>query len=157
MWAVLERLYGQNIGEDTVHEGETGIVRHVVMFEQQLDQWVTELPDYLKPYTGDWSTFRPDRVSTTSRLRTILTLRYLNLRCLLHRPMVMILLSNNSKVLSTDDSSPFNQLLIWQSVHSLLDAGNGVISLIHRLDGHKVALGAYWFSLYYSKFTKCRD
>ena len=152
MWAVLERLYGQNIGENTASEGEAGIIRHVVSFEQQLDEWVANLPDYLKPYHGDWSTFRPEGISTSARLRTILNLRYLNLRCLLHRPVVMILLGSSGRLVSIDDNRPFNQSLVWQSVLSLLDAGNGVITIIKRLGGHKQALGAYWFSLYYSEF-----
>lgn len=146
-WNVIDTLYGQNLGDNGA-TGETAwIVQQVVKFEQELDDWVARLPDTLKPVPHDWA----GGPSNPARLRTIISMRYLNLRCLLHRPAVMKLLHNGAREARKETPEGFKEKLVWQSVSTIVDAATQIITIYSRVGAQKAAVGAYWFSLYYSK------
>jgi len=146
-WNVIDTLYGQNLGDNGANGETTWIVQQVVKFEQELDDWVARLPDALKPVPPDWT----GGPSNPARLRTIISMRYLNLRCLLHRPVVMKLLHNGVREARNEAAEGFKEKLVWQSVSTIVDAATQIITTYSRLGAQKAAVGAYWFSLYYSK------
>lgn len=91
---------------------------------------------------------------TELRLRTILTLRYLNLCLLLHRPIL-------TKYLDLVSSNSYShELRLLQQVGSnsikvCIQSSIEVISIVHaavqKTEGRRSLLGAWWYSLYYSK------
>lgn len=89
------------------------------------------------------------------RLRIVLTLRYNNLRILLHRPVLTSLLTQ-----SVTDETRLDEVSIIQqvgssSVHACTRSAKEIISivscLIHSDGSARGLLGAWWFSLYYSE------
>lgn len=149
-WNVIDILYGQNLGKNGANEETSALIQYVVRFEQDLDDWVARLPEALKPVPHDWM----GGPSNAARLRTILSMRYFNLKCLLHRPIVMKLLDNGGRDFDTrrEETESFNEMLVWQSVSSIVDSSTRIITLLSRLGSQKASVGAYWFSLYYSQF-----
>jgi hypothetical protein len=161
LWCVIESLYGQNLGCDKPLEvGETMVP--LFKAEHQLMDWERTLPANLKITSSqrivsqsmENSLHEDDYVEL--RLRTILTLRYLNLCLLLHRPILtryLDLASNNNHS---------HELRVLQQVGSnsikvCIQSSIEVISIVHaavqKTDGHRTLLGAWWYSLYYSKFS----
>lgn len=148
----METLYGQNIGENSPSERESEIIRHTVYFEQQLDEWLNELPPALRITSGNPETCSFSDSPTAARLKTILTIRYLNIRCLLHRPVLMALLANGGTDRSAVYTLSYRDKMIWESVSAALESAVRIITIMTDLGGSKKALGAYWFSLYYCPY-----
>lgn len=89
------------------------------------------------------------------KFRVILTLRYLNLRVLLHRPvLVKFIIASRSSDRDSQDLKLLQQIGM-NSMQICTESAMDIIDLVHRLvsePGWKHSLlGAWWFSLYYSK------
>ena len=159
MFHAIDCLYGQNIGcEKPLEVGD--IVAPLFNGEHQLMDWERTLPANLKitssqqiiSQTLEHSLLEDDYIEL--RLRTILTLRYLNLCLLLHRPILTKFLDLGS------GNSYSHELRLLQQVGSnsikvCIQSSIEVISIVHaavqKTDGARSLLGAWWFSLYYSK------
>lgn len=159
LWHVIESLYGQNLGcEELLEFGET--VASLFKAEHQLMDWERTLPPNLKITSSEQVCLQnvdnplqeDDYVEL--RLRIILTLRYLNLCLLLHRPIL-------TKYLDLASSSSYShELRLLQQVGSnsikvCMQSSTEVIAIVHaavrKTNGHRTLLGAWWYSLYYSK------
>ena len=159
LFHVIESLYGQNIGCDKPLEVEE-IIGPLFKAEHKLSDWERTLPANLKivssqqitTYSIEHSLRDDDYVQL--RLRTILTLRYLNLCILLHRPILTKFLDFSS---NTKDSHELRALqnVGSNSITVCIQSAIEVISLVHaavqKTDGHRRLLGAWWFSLYYGR------
>jgi hypothetical protein len=158
MFHVIECLYGQNIGCDKPLEVEE-IVGPLFKGEHKLSDWERTLPANLKivssqqisTYSIEPSLHDDDYVEL--RLRTILTLRYRNLCILLHRPILTKFLDLSS------NKSDSHELRTLQNIGSnsitiCIQSSIEVISLVHAAvlkTELRRLLGAWWFSLYYSR------
>jgi hypothetical protein len=159
LWHVIDSLYGQNLGCDKPLEvGET--VAPLFKAEHQLMDWERTLPANLKVTSSEQISSQnienplheDDYIEL--RLRTILTLRYLNLCLLLHRPIL-------NKYLDLASSKTYShELRLLQQVGSnsikiCMQSSVEVISIVHaavhKTHKHRTLLGAWWYSLYYSK------
>jgi hypothetical protein len=154
-------LYGQNIGCDKPLEvGET--VAPLFKAEHQLMDWERTLPANLKVTSSQEVILQNIENSLQEddyieqRLRTILTLRYLNLCLLLHRPILTKFLDLGS------NNNYSHELRLLQQVGSnsikvCMQSSIEVVSIVHaavqKTDGHRTLLGAWWYSLYYSKLS----
>ncbi|GLI76936.1 hypothetical protein PoHVEF18_005214 [Penicillium ochrochloron] len=94
LWNILDLLYGQNIGCDTpLSVSET--VAHIFSMEQHLFTWERSLHPSLQLVSTTILNQMPLDQTFPSpqyfswKFRVILTLRYLNLRVLLHRPVLV--------------------------------------------------------------------
>ena len=89
------------------------------------------------------------------RLRIVITLRYNNLRILLHRPVIASLLTKAED----DETNPGEVPIIRQIGTSSVQICNRsakeiigiVFTLVHSKGPARGLLGAWWFTLYYSK------
>jgi hypothetical protein len=164
MGQVIESLYGQNVtSEKTMRTDQ--LVVHLFRMEQQLTEWEQSLPTALRLVTTeDVAVLTSQRLSApdpnkilTERLRNILTLRYLNIRLLLHRPVMTLFLGQH------DNSPEANQDLLFlrqfgqNSLQVCVDSANLIIAIVHSsmqndLRPQHTLLGAWWFSLYYSEW-----
>lgn len=161
LWHIIDSLYGQNLGCDKPLEvGET--VAPLFKAEHQLLDWERTLPANLK-ITSSQQVSLQNRDNPLQedeyielRLRTILTLRYLNLCLLLHRPIL-------TKYLDLASNTNYShELRLLQQVGSnsikvCMQSSTEVIYIVHaavqNTDGHRTLLGAWWYSLYYSKLS----
>lgn len=153
MSTVLDTLYGGNLGCDNpldIYE-TASILLHT---EQQLAEWYIRLPSSM-PLIEPAEIAPGDENSNTgiSRYRVILTLRYLNLRVLAHRPILQKLLGLVSdhdcqnRQITTLRQIGLNSLRIC--IQSALQIVELIAHIINSGESQQ-HLGAWWFSLYYS-------
>lgn len=153
MGEVIEVLYGSNLGCDTV-DNIFDLASHLIKFEQKFLTWQRTLPATLSLVQLD--DLRLTTVSQTNlRLRFILTIRYLNLRILTHRPVLCKYL--NVLGMSRPDSEQMN-MLRQTGANSIRICAESALEIIRMMHGVLSApnpprhlLGAWWFTLYYSK------
>lgn len=155
MYKVVDSLYGGNLGCESISD-KSDIISSLRLTEQQLHEWQEDLPSIL-------SLVQPDELpkeiqqqaNNVLRFRIILSLRYHNLRILAHRPVLVKFLD-----LLSDDSFTDNELSVLQQdgieimqtcVQSAVTIVNIVSYAVHATGVQRPLLGAWWFSLYYSK------
>jgi hypothetical protein len=150
---VIDVLYGNNLGCST-SENLFEIASSLLQFEQKYLSWQRSLP-------ADLSLVEPGILNSeanghpTMRLRVILTLRFLNLRILTHRPLLSKYLECIGNThLATEQLAILKQLGA-NSVRICVDSAIKIIKLVQEVlappEPRRHLLGAWWFSLYYSK------
>lgn len=89
------------------------------------------------------------------KLQMVLTLRFLNVRLLLHRAVLVRTLGSNGVAAFVDHEIALLQHVGPSSTKTCLDSAVHTLDLVHATvtspGSHKEVLGAWWFSLYYSK------
>ncbi|RHZ43500.1 putative C6 transcription factor [Aspergillus thermomutatus] len=158
MWNTMELLYGQNLGCDSsLSVSQT--IAHTFSIEQSVFSWERSLPDTLRltsceSLRNDRSESATNLQSVTWKLRVILTLRYLNLRVLLHRPVLVKFLDSCSGLQTDAQELKLLQQMGLNSLQICADSAIEIIDLVHHVvssTGWKQELlGAWWFSLYYT-------
>ncbi|KAJ5714910.1 Transcription factor [Penicillium malachiteum] len=158
LWSVIDSLYGQNIGCDPpLPVSET--VSHIFNMEQSLFSWERSLPSTLLMINKTTLYDIPqEKLSDFQyfswKFRVILTLRYLNLRVLLHRPvLVKFITASRSQHQDPQDINLLHQIGM-NSLEICTASAMETIDIIHQVvsdPGWKQSLlGAWWFSLYYT-------
>jgi hypothetical protein len=130
--------------------------------EQNLFSWERSLDQNLQLISTPKLDEMPREIESTSfayfswKFRVILTLRYLNLRVLIHRPVLVKFIAASR---SPDRESPELKLLQQMGLNSMqicTESAMEIIGIVHRVvsePGWKHSLlGAWWFSLYYSMY-----
>jgi histidinol-phosphate/aromatic aminotransferase/cobyric acid decarboxylase-like protein len=91
------------------------------------------------------------------KFRVILTLRYLNLRVLLHRPVLVKFIAASRYPDRDQQDLKILQQIGMNSMQIVTESAMEIIDIVSRVvlePGWKQSLlGAWWFSLYYSKDT----
>ncbi|XHG08619.1 hypothetical protein AWENTII_011713 [Aspergillus wentii] len=159
MWNILELLYGQNLGCDTpltVSEA----VSHVFTMEQNLFSWEKTLPEMLRPTSSARlkEAAHNDPKSNLEffswKFRVILTLRYLNVRILLHRPILVKFIDTCGSSDRDTDELKLLQQIGMNSMQICTNCAMELIDLVHTFmsdSGWQRNLqGAWWFTLYYT-------
>lgn len=145
-------LYDGNIGCSSP-SSLLDTVSHLFKMEQQLVKWQQNLPPNLGLRNAqDFPTENP---GANERFRVILTLRYHNLRILLHRTMLVRFLNLIGGDNLCNQEAPLLQQVGINSVQICIQSSIEIISLVSNIvrfgDNERKMLGAWWFSLYYSK------
>lgn len=152
MWVILDALYGGNLGCETP-QNIFDVASHLLRIEQQLLQWQISLPvsmQLVQPadmIQGDYDS--PE----ISRYRVILTLRYLNLRVLAHRPILQRFLEAVAGQDPESDHTSTLQQVGSNSLRTCIQSAVGIVELMTHIiqsGASQQHLGAWWFSLYYS-------
>ena len=159
---VIDRLYGNNIACSSTSNA-VSTISHVYQIESLLLEWQQKLHPELKliaaenldpghlPPEADGNAEQWQRL----RLRFILTLRYTNMRILLHRTILVKFLDGLNGAQDSQDASLLQQVGM-DSIQIAIRSAKEIVRLIHHItqnDGHhkmRGLLGAWWFSLYYS-------
>ncbi|KAJ5133966.1 uncharacterized protein N7443_004411 [Penicillium atrosanguineum] len=159
LWNVLDLLYGQNIGCDSpLPVSET--MSHIFSMEQHLFSWERSLPQPLQLVsTASLDDMPQQQLPSESeyfswKFRVVLTLRYLNLRVLLHRPVLVKFISASRSPDRNSQDLKLLQQIGMNSMQICTDSAMEIIDIVHRVvsePGWKQGLlGAWWFSLYYT-------
>ena len=161
MWLVIDSLYGQNIA----CEKETStieIVGQLYPIEQRLLEWKGSLPPSLWIVSPSMLSSDIDwlpnlgGVGQGQKLSTILTLRYLNLRLLLHRPILVKFFDYQNDMKSYNEEAMLLQQVGTSSIAQCNQLATEIISIVHsaiRVPDSRELLGAWWFTLYYSMLS----
>lgn len=157
MWSAIDSLYGCNIDWD---DGASifDLSSRTIPLEHQLSKWQTALPSAMSTITSTKLSSYRNSLPDTLRFRFILTLRYHNLRILVHRPLVVKLLD---VVSLGNEISPDESDIIQRTIEhnlSICTQSATEIALLVRFvvtadKGLRELMGAWWFTLYYSTYT----
>ncbi|KAF4550089.1 Fungal specific transcription factor domain-containing protein 21 [Elsinoe fawcettii] len=143
-YLVIQHMHGLNI--ETVTDEDT-LVSYVLTTGRDLDKWKASLP-------ADMSLVSTEDLSSNTfqlRWRCILTLRYLNVRLMLHRPFLSMMLQDIR-------TNPRNTALTVQPMighvkKPCMDAAKETVDLLYTAldtDGLIIRItGAWWFTLHY--------
>jgi hypothetical protein len=149
---IIEVLYGNNLGCDA-SENLFDIASSLLQFEQKYIGWQRSLPASFSLVVPGAQLF-DGRGELNLRFRLILTLRFLNVRILTHRPM----LSKYLELIANPHSDMQQMAILKQiganSMRICINSAVGVIKLVREVlapqEPRSHLLGAWWFSLYYS-------
>jgi hypothetical protein len=157
---IIDQLYGQNLGYGD-DQPVSNIVTKLFAIEGALVDWKNLLPKGLDIIQPDGVALRlaQDEPASPShlalKLQMVLSLRYLNVRLLLHRAVLLRILGSNGAAASVDHEAVLLQHVGPNSIKTCLDSAVHTLDLVHATvtcpGSHKEVLGAWWFSLYYSK------
>ena len=151
-YKVIYSLYEQNLGCGEPLS-EMQLATEVIKLEQELTTWqhCVAPPLYIRTHT---SLLYDNQVACEERFRVILTLRYLNLQTLLHRPFLTRSLDVRTGRSKNRSSTTSAERLAAGSIQTCLNSAEEIISIIHTIISvgrtHDL-LGAWWFSLYYGR------
>jgi hypothetical protein len=159
MWNVINLCYGGNLG--CAHQMSVfDTVSRLFQFEQQLIDWKRDLPSSLTLHQSIdmLSVSSPlDPISSSlERFPIVLTLRYHNLRVLLHRPVLVMFLDitgTSAPTLDTQELILLKQIgsnSIQICVQSSMEIIGIMSTLVTSTGLRRTWLGAWWFSLYYT-------
>lgn len=154
MHEALNVLYGANLGCDTpstMYE----LASHVHQLEHKLLEWQSQLPPTLALISYQDLSQLQTHGTTVTRFQVVLTMRYLNLRILVHRPLLQEYLSTLEGM--DQDHQRRNAILCQIGSSSLATCVQSAVSIIEIVsiiicsDGtYRHLLGAWWFCLFYS-------
>ncbi len=164
---IISQLYGSNIDADPCLSVPTMLERSIAL-EQKLMSWKRNL--FVQLQRRPWDTLDPDGVSVSSwdpvfdRLSVIITLRYLNARILLHRPVLSAFLRKRAALYrmsgggagggarqSEEEEDPFFHDLSDNSINICERSAMEIVQIVYKTSRPPALLGAWWFSAYYSE------
>lgn len=153
MYNAVDLLYGGNIGCDTP-DNVFDTVSKLFQMEHQLVEWENSLPINMGLRKSHDIPGDDEEADPAERFRLIITLRYHNLRILVHRLVVVRYLDtcgkadNNPQEVATLQQIGANSIQICiQSAMEIIT----IVSLLTQSTGQRRGfLGFWWFSLYYS-------
>lgn len=154
--SVIQELYGSNIGESEALP-IADVAAAIFRTEQQLVQWQASTPASMDLVDkGDLLSATGD--SLLWKFRVILTIRYHSLRILSHRPVldryIRVMVDPELAVREATTLQQIGQL----SKTACLSSAQAIIGIVSACtmlrgsDGVIPYLGAWWFTLYYSKY-----
>lgn len=156
MWKIMATLYGHNLGCGEA-PSEVVMMTQIVELEQELSDWQQSLsPPLFLRSTSNLPKDDSSEEYTMERFRMILSLRYLHVQLLLHRPSF-------TRSLGKEPVQPNASIRTQKSVNQMQDNFNRtcvrmaeeIIDIIHavltRPSMGRHLIGAWWFSMYYGK------
>ncbi|MBE3047015.1 fungal specific transcription factor domain-containing protein [Candidatus Bathyarchaeota archaeon] len=155
MGRVVEVLYGSNLGCDDPQDVFT-LASQVLQIEQQLSKAQRTFPSTLQLIEPHDLVHGPGSSSDALlKFRVIYTLRYHNLRILMHRPLLHRYLEVlSSQAGDVQQIAPLGQVGV-NSLRTCVQSASSIVELMSRLSSSTERVrelsGAWWFSLFYSK------
>lgn len=154
MWTVIDVLYECNIGFPD--GGVLPVASSTLQIEHQLLEWQATLGP-LSSLVSPNELRNDDDFSLEKRFRVILTLRYHNVRILAHRRMLDLYLASIERGQSYDAEDSMLKQVGQRSKSICFQSASDLISIVniltHSAEPKRGLLGAWWFTLYYSKRT----
>ncbi|KAJ6090666.1 hypothetical protein N7499_003380 [Penicillium canescens] len=158
MGNIIDQIYGQNLACGpglSVSE----MVGRVPAIENQLFSWNMALPDSFRQLSLQGLREGIEQSQALGRLfplkfRVILTLRYLHIQILLHRPILAKFLdASHASCLELSEERILNDIG-YSSMKKCVESAMGIIDTVHELVSgtgwQQDLLGAWWYSLYYT-------
>jgi hypothetical protein len=164
MYHIIDTCYGQNLGLAEYLE-DSEIFSLVLKGERQLDEWKLHLLPQLLLHVCDVPLGPQglDQIDSRNliveRFNMVLSLRYHNLRILLHRPVLERILDAHSawghNTMNTGTEKSMLHQIGFTSVETCVDSAMIIISIVHTIvlstGRRRDLLGAWNYSLFYSE------
>ena len=148
---IIEDVYQMNIPRET-DIGYEILLQRVIAIESKLEAWKSGLPMSLSIKTKEEIVLNPIDTSDLSQLSTVLTLRYLNTRTLLHRAVLTRFLDNDVQRTANSSQSIFLRSCETISLDLSVMSAIEIIEIHHAMSkSRQKMLTTWWFSLYYGK------
>lgn len=162
MFNVLDNCYCQNLGFE--HSlSPANAVPQILEGERQLEEWRFSIVPSLgirlwhEPLLAEDLVHLDPESKIRHRFGIVLSVRYHNLRVLLYRKFLECFLD----AYSADDSASQENNLVHQmgftGVQNCIESAKSIISTVHTITSsggwHRGLLGAWNYSLYYSRST----
>ena len=159
MGDTIDLIYGSNLGcgdDPPDHE----LMIRILKLRQSLEEWTRQLPPHMPLFKAAEYQQPLDADPNLNRLRSILTLRYHNLRILVNR-VVLVRLFKAFDDNATDRSQDLDVAglrdIIGSTVDTCISSATAIVDLVHVVAkggvNHRTMLGAWWFTLYYGPST----
>ena len=150
---VIVNCYHCNL-EEVNKSSDMEFLRNVFQMEELLGDWARSLPSDLSLLSVE-EVLSIEPESIRGKLRTILSLRYHNVRVLLHRPVVVQYLAKWTSGPVTNSDIMLSNPLRQHSVNACILSAAEIIQLVREIIfspvSRRAMLGAWWFTLYYSE------
>ncbi|KAF5238836.1 hypothetical protein FANTH_10164 [Fusarium anthophilum] len=144
---VIESVYDNNITHPARANGMHQMLKKVLEVDQDLTRWCEQLPPGLsKVTTSELKRLQGIEDILTYRFRTIVTLRYLNVRTLLHRAVL-------SRLLEPAPHPSYTDLIFNMSVSSMevcVESALESLGIISHATHQQNLLPIWWYSVYYT-------
>lgn len=156
MGEALERLYDSNLGLRTrLPMGES--LHQISKLRWNLAQWQDNLPSCLQITTSQDTLDDVPLTVGTTRLRVLLSLRFLGARILILRPVLSQFLDLPGMTASSEHQSEWlrdsGAILLVDLVRTCGDLLQTSKNILAGSRNDQNLLGAWWFSCYYSMRT----
>jgi hypothetical protein len=152
IWIIIERLYDCNIAYPD--QTAISIASQILQIEHHLLEWQASLPPLLT-LTNPSEVRNDDDFSFARRFRVILTLRHHNVLLLAHRRIFDLYLAGIERGRAYDSNESMLIQVGERSKTASFQAASELISMVniitHSPQPKCDLLGAWWFTLYYSK------
>lgn len=168
MYNVIDTCYGQNLGFES-YDTAQGLTSAIDEGNRQLNQWLCEVVPSLglrvlqSPLTAtDIAIIKSENV-VTERFHIVLSMRFHNLRILLHRQSLERFLNKEKKnywhSMNAETGRKLQQQVEIDNISNCVESAIIIISTVHTIvtaEGwRRNLLGAWNYSLYYSKSLVC--
>jgi len=159
LWKIMARIYGHNVEHEDLPGAE--LITRIIQLEHEIEQWRVSLPEHLNLTTSELlrrqTTMATVTLQSQMKLRLILTLRYLNTKLLLLRPVLTDLLQTRFVIDSQTTGCQDRRLVGYMQngyfTSECFNAAVELIAIIHAAitcdELGKTMLGAWWFTLFY--------
>jgi hypothetical protein len=147
---IIREIYNQNVSSRRQLKPDQ-LFSKVLKLEQDLARWKQELPAELRLIKRENLQDKQVQSLTFSRLPVVLTLRYLNVRVLLHRAVLAKILDDIEALTSTSDESSFLNVMGHVYLRVCVDSAMEIIELTHAFSRRPDILPAWWFAAYFGK------
>lgn len=149
----LESQYYSNTGVNP-NEDEVGMLQVASSLRQKLRRWAETLPPEFALIQGNAPELKISSRST--KLRTILAIRYHSISIIIHRPLLCVTLKHLSKISGrSNEDLPYTTQLAMAEAYECISSAEATIDLASAVlgDGPVVDsnLGVWFFTLYYGK------
>lgn len=166
LYNVIDTCYGQNLGFDS-YENTQGLTSAIYEGNRQLKQWQYEVVPSLglrilqTPLTATDIDIMKSENLVSERFNIVLSMRFHNLRILLHRKSLEKLLNRGTQnqwlSLNLGAEDKLQQQVEIDNISICVESAIIIISTVHTIvtaEGwRRNLLGAWNYSLYYSKFV----
>ncbi|CEL11170.1 hypothetical protein ASPCAL14275 [Aspergillus calidoustus] len=150
----LDLIYDSNLGtEEKIPSYE--LITRILRLRQSLEEWTTPLPTHMTLIKAQECMTDIGKNPTIDRFRIILTMRYHNLRLLIHRAILMRLceLIDDCDDVDSSDTLVLQDIArstVYISIESATEMIGIVRSLVEMQWAQRGLLGVWWCALYHT-------
>ncbi|KAF5615589.1 uncharacterized protein FTJAE_13291 [Fusarium tjaetaba] len=124
------------------------IIASITCMSQKLDDWLDSLPEKWQASILDSSAAPVDEAESQHNLYRVLGLRYHNVRLMLHRPALVLVLSAVRKSANPNDMTRTSRrrILLFSrpSLDTSIESAEAIVATINAFEGGKPGPGMWW-------------